>query len=163
MSTERTLPKKRNPLLAPERTPDRRQPYPSCVVTIRLTCFVDAELVSIRRLGQTDLSVKPGQVGTSNATKPENLGIFDYAHLRAPLPENLKSSEIFAPIPGKPNPGAYFLMVCCETTPRFQCDPLTMGTANSGGAVMAISVLRACSKSASHGRSTRKSWRNANT
>ena len=56
--------------------------------------------------------MKPGQVGTSNATKPENLGMFDYAHLRCPLPENLKSSEIFAPQLKQPHPEAYFLMVC---------------------------------------------------
>lgn len=86
------LPKKRNPLLAAERTPEH------------------AELAARRRLGQTNLSVKPGQVGTSNATKPENLGVFDYAHLRAPLPDNLRSSEIFAPQPKVPHPGAYFLM-----------------------------------------------------
>ncbi|MCJ1394565.1 hypothetical protein MMC18_007444 [Xylographa bjoerkii] len=92
MTQERTLPKKRNPLIAPEKTPEH------------------SELVSRRRLGQTNLAVKPGQVGSSNATKPENLGMFDYAHLRAPLPENLKSSEIFAPQPKQSSPGAYFLM-----------------------------------------------------
>lgn len=73
----------------------------------------DDELVAKRRLGRTDLAVKPGQIGTSNATKPENLGIFDYAHLRAPLPEKLKGSEIFDPNQMKiPHPEAYFLMVC---------------------------------------------------
>ncbi|MCJ1477664.1 hypothetical protein MMC13_006337 [Lambiella insularis] len=92
MTQERTLPKKRNPLLAPERTPEH------------------AELISRRRLGQTNLTVKPSHVGISNATKPENLGMFDYAHLRAPLPENLKTSEIFAPQPKQPHPEAYFLM-----------------------------------------------------
>lgn len=71
----------------------------------------DIELVKRRRLGQTNLAVKPGQVGTSNATKPEHLGLFDYAHLRAPLPENLKGSEIFAPQLHHPHPEAYFLMV----------------------------------------------------
>lgn len=73
--------------------------------------LADIELVKKRRLGQTNLSVKPGQVGTSNATKPEHLGLFDYAHLRAPLPENLKGSEIFAPQLHHPHPEAYFLMV----------------------------------------------------
>lgn len=72
---------------------------------------IDVELVKKRRLGQTNLAVKPGQVGTSNATKPENLGMFDYAHLRAPLPEILKGSEIFAPQAHQPHPEAYFLMV----------------------------------------------------
>lgn len=73
--------------------------------------LADIELVKKRRLGQTNLAVKPGQVGTSNATKPEHLGLFDYAHLRAPLPENLKGSEIFSPQLHHPHPEAYFLMV----------------------------------------------------
>jgi hypothetical protein len=50
-------------------------------------------------------------VGNSNATKLEHLGRFDYAHLRAPLPDNLKGSEIFAPQLHQPHPEAYFLMV----------------------------------------------------
>lgn len=91
-TSERALPNKRNPLLTPEKT----QPH--------------SELIAKRRLGQTNLAVKPGQVGTSNATKPENLGPFDYAHLRAPLPRNLKGSEIFAPHQNQPTPEVYFLM-----------------------------------------------------
>ncbi|KAI9862222.1 MAG: hypothetical protein M1824_001603 [Vezdaea acicularis] len=68
-----------------------------------------AELIDRRRLGQTNLAVKPGQINTSNATKPENLGIFDYAHLRAPLPKDLTGSGIFhGPLPA---PESYFLMV----------------------------------------------------
>ena len=73
--------------------------------------YTDAELIKKRRLGQTTLTVKPGLVGTHNSTKPENLGPFDYAHLRAPLPEKLKGSEIFAPHSNQPTPEVYFLMV----------------------------------------------------
>jgi hypothetical protein len=64
----------------------------------------DEVLVARRRLGQTDLTVKAGQMGISNATKPKNLGTFDYAHLRAPLPKNVMSG-IF-----RPAPPSYFLM-----------------------------------------------------
>ena len=62
-------------------------------------------------MGKTKLTVKPGQVGTSNATKPDNLGPFEYAHLRAPLPKDLKESEIFAAQQNQPHPETYFLMV----------------------------------------------------
>ena len=74
--------------------------------------------MSKRRLGQTNLTVKPGQVGISSATKRENLGQFDYAHLRAPLPKNLKGSEIFAPQKHQPHPEAYFLMVRTDLEDR---------------------------------------------
>lgn len=62
-------------------------------------------------MGQTELKVKPGQVGTSNATKPDNLGVLDYAHLRVPLPNNLNSSGIFSKGANRKYPEAYFLMV----------------------------------------------------
>ncbi len=66
--------------------------------------------MNLRRLGTTKLTVKPGQIGTSNATKAENLGQFEYAHLRAPLPEDLRGSEIFGS-KNKAPPETYFLMV----------------------------------------------------
>lgn len=74
------------------------------------TFRIDEELLSRRRLGKTKLQVKPGQIGTSNATKPENLGNFEYAHLRAPLPKDLSGSEIFDH-KTSPHPETYFLMV----------------------------------------------------
>jgi hypothetical protein len=71
----------------------------------------DEILVERRCLGQTELKVKPGQVGTSNATKPDNLGVLDYAHLRVPLPSDLSSSGIFTKGSNRKYPEAYFLMV----------------------------------------------------
>lgn len=52
-------------------------------------------------------------MGRSNATLPENLGMFEYAHLRAPLPKDLQGSEIFNVNPNQPSqtPETYFLMV----------------------------------------------------
>ncbi|KAI9795658.1 MAG: hypothetical protein M1833_006899 [Piccolia ochrophora] len=91
MVHKRPLPQAHNPLLATKTSP----PYD--------------DLIERRRLGQTDLHVKGGAVGKVNATKPENLGMFDYAHLRAPLPHDLSGSEIFAAGPHQ-NPDSYFLM-----------------------------------------------------
>ncbi|KAL6249379.1 hypothetical protein RBB50_003232 [Rhinocladiella similis] len=88
----RSLPEKRNPLVAPGTAPSYD------------------DLLGRRRLGKTKLTVKPGQVGTSNATKAENLGPFEYAHLRAPLPDDLSGSEIFASQTHQPAPETYFLM-----------------------------------------------------
>ncbi|KAJ5165788.1 hypothetical protein N7492_006084 [Penicillium capsulatum] len=88
----RSLPKKNNPLIIADAAP------------------AYDELLQRRRLGKTNLSVKPGQIGTSNATKPENLGLFEYAHLRAPLPKDLKGSEIFPSHPSQSHPETYFLM-----------------------------------------------------
>lgn len=101
----------------------RLQPAATSVWRALLTTIADDELIKKRRLGQTTLTVKPGLVGTSNSTKPENLGPFDYAHLRAPLPDNLKGSEIFAPHANQSTPEVYFLMVC----PIKQFWPLYMG------------------------------------
>ncbi|RMY27128.1 hypothetical protein D0865_16102 [Hortaea werneckii] len=58
----------------------------------------------------TELKVKPGQVGTSNATKPDNLGVLDYAHLRVPLPKDLGTSGIFSRGSNRKFPESYFLM-----------------------------------------------------
>lgn len=66
---------------------------------------LDNELVDRRRLGQTDLTVRNSQVGTSSATQPENLGKFDYAHLRVNIPETRYG--IWGP---KGSPTSYFLM-----------------------------------------------------
>ncbi|ETN45182.1 uncharacterized protein HMPREF1541_10059 [Cyphellophora europaea CBS 101466] len=89
---DRQLPKRKNPLIA------------------SLTAPSYEELLGRRRLGKTKLAVKPTQVGTSNATKPENLGVFEYAHLRAPLPSDLKGSEIFTTQSNQGHPETYFLM-----------------------------------------------------
>ena len=78
----------------------------------------DDELLARRRLGKTTLAVKREQVGTSNATKLENLGPFEYAHLRAPLPKDLKGSEIFPSHAPSQHPDTYFLMVSV-LVPRF--------------------------------------------
>lgn len=73
--------------------------------------ILDDELLARRRLGKTNLSVKANLIGSSNATKPENLGVFEYAHLRAPLPKDLKGSEIFPSHSAASHPETYFLMV----------------------------------------------------
>ncbi|QKX58477.1 uncharacterized protein TRUGW13939_05601 [Talaromyces rugulosus] len=88
----RSLPKRNNPLILPESSPSYE------------------ELLTLRRLGKTHLTVKATQVGTSNATKPENLGLFEYAHLRAPLPKDLRGSEIFPSSKTMQHPETYFLM-----------------------------------------------------
>ncbi|KAI3300779.1 hypothetical protein DTO002I6_1502 [Penicillium roqueforti] len=88
----RSLPKQFNPL-----------------ITVEVAPTYD-ELLARRRLGQTNLSVKAAQIGTSNATKPENLGVFEYAHLRAPLPKDLEGSEIFPSHTSQQHPESYFLM-----------------------------------------------------
>ncbi|KAJ5901005.1 uncharacterized protein N7473_005075 [Penicillium subrubescens] len=88
----RLLPKKNNPLILTDAAPSYE------------------DLLSRRRLGKTNLMVKPTQIGTSNATKPENLGVFEYAHLRAPLPRDLQGSEIFPSHTPAQHPETYFLM-----------------------------------------------------
>ncbi|KAF2103536.1 putative apses transcription factor [Rhizodiscina lignyota] len=88
---KRHIPERHNPLLEPEHTPQLEI------------------LVERRRLGSTDLSVKPGEEGMSPPAKAESLGVFDYAHLRVPLPKDLKGSGIFRPADNK-YPESYFLM-----------------------------------------------------
>ncbi|KAE8149158.1 hypothetical protein BDV25DRAFT_6755 [Aspergillus avenaceus] len=88
----RSLPKKNNPHILPPETPSYD------------------ELLRCRRLGKTNLSVRPTVIGTSNATKPENLGPFEYAHLRVKLPKDLKGSEIFPSHNPSQQPETYFLM-----------------------------------------------------
>jgi hypothetical protein len=55
--------------------------------------------------------VKPGIVGVTNATKSDNMGTFDYAHLRVPLPKDLNGSGIFTLNRTSAFPESYFLMV----------------------------------------------------
>ncbi|KAF3003464.1 hypothetical protein E8E13_003503 [Curvularia kusanoi] len=91
MSATRPFPQRMNPLL---------EPTDSTAIEI---------LIERRRLGQTNLGTKAGATGLTSATKPQNSGLFDYAHLRVPLPKDLSGSEIFMP-GANGYPVSYFLM-----------------------------------------------------
>ncbi|KAL9596470.1 MAG: hypothetical protein Q9219_005776 [cf. Caloplaca sp. 3 TL-2023] len=92
---KRPLPTTVNPQLTPERTPEHHR------------------LINERKLGQTNLSVKTVQVGTSNATKKENLGILNYVYLKIPFPADFGGSEIHPHIANHGPPTSYFLMRRC--------------------------------------------------
>ena len=114
MVGKRILPERRNPLLDAEHSPSRTchsTRSSPLVISLSLTSPADETLTERRRLGQTNLAVKPGVTGLTGATESKNLGTFDYAHLRVPLPKDLSGSGIFTLKTTTSYPESYFLMV----------------------------------------------------
>lgn len=119
-------------------------------------------LVERRKLGQTNLAPRTGQLATVNTSRSENLAIFDYAHLRVPLPKDLKGSGIFATSKNTAYPESYFLMVTTVLPWGGLLGAAAKGS-RSDGAVMATSVRRACSRPVSRGPPLRRRMPNGNT
>ncbi|RYP73640.1 hypothetical protein DL771_003528 [Monosporascus sp. 5C6A] len=104
MASLRQLPKKHNPLMTEDIPPCTTSASLINIGHWKLTLAADAELVARRRLGQTQLTPKMVAAGATGDVDPSSLGVFDYAHLRAPLPKGI-TSGIF-----KSSPNSYFLM-----------------------------------------------------
>lgn len=73
-----------------------------------------------RRLGQTNLTGKTGP------SESKTRSTFDYAHLRAPLPHDLKGSGMFP----ERVPEYYFLMVRNQTSCFAPCQRFILHSAN---------------------------------
>ena len=120
MAGRRGLPERKNPLLEPTEATARTYSAHRDQYAKQSNTRAVEILVERRRLGQTNLAVKPGIAGVASATKSDNLGTFDYAHLRVPLPKDLSGSGIFTLSRNSTYPESYFLMVrLCN---RLPCD-----------------------------------------
>lgn len=104
MVVSRALPNQVNPLMTEDIPVCKRLRQSAFCPWASLTPFADTDLVSRRRLGQTQLTPKMVAAGAAGEVDPSALGVFDYAHLRAPLPKGI-TSGIF-----KSSPSSYFLM-----------------------------------------------------